>query len=78
VTGLIVPGQGEAAQVAADLLSLARSPYDVQTNTDDGLAFVVPAYLAELYAEAVAMVAPADETAEPVAPRRRGRPRKEG
>lgn len=73
MSALIIPGEGETAQVAADLLSLAQSPYDVQTNTDSGYAFVVPDYLAKLYAEAMSDVQPAEDEA----PRRRGRARKE-
>lgn len=65
----------DAARVAADLLSLADSPYDVRTNTDQGLAFVVPQYLADRYADAMSIVTTADET--PVPARRRGRARKE-
>lgn len=75
MTALIIPGDGEHAQVAKDLLSLAESPYHVQTNTDNGLAFAVPTYLAELYAESMSLVEPADSV-QPVA-RKRGRPRKE-
>lgn len=75
MTALIFPGEGEHSQVARDLLSLARSPHDVKTNTDSGLAFAVPEYLAELYMESMRLVQPA----EPVQPaaRKRGRPRKD-
>lgn len=65
--------EGNAEQVARDLLSLARSPHDVATNTDHGLAFVVPDYLAELYAESMALVQQPEKTAAP----KRGRTRKE-
>lgn len=82
MTGYVIPGDGEsAAQVARDLLSLADSPYDVQTSTDDGLMFVVPDRLAEAYSALHAEVrqeqsAPGpDETA--ATPKRRARARKE-
>lgn len=71
---LIIPSDGQAEQVARDLLSLARSPHDVQTNTDNGLTFVVPNYLAELYAESMQLVQP---TEEPAPQPKRGRARKE-
>lgn len=73
-----MPGDGDHEQVAKDLLSLARSVWDVQTNTDNGLAFAVPDYLAELYAESMQLVEAADpaDSVQPVA-RKRGRPRKE-
>ena len=67
------PASGEHEQVAKDLLSLAETPWDVQTNTDNGLVFVVPDYLAVAYNEAMADVVPADVPS----PKRRGRPRKE-
>lgn len=75
MSALIIPADGDHAQVARDLLSLAESPYHVQTNTDSGLAFAVPDYLAGLYAESMSLVTAAD-TVQPVA-RKRGRPRKE-
>ena len=62
---------GEAEQVARDLLSLARSKFDVQSTSDHGV-FVVPAYLADLYADAMADVVPASEDA-PAPKRRRAR-----
>lgn len=68
---LIDPG-GQVEQVARDLLSLADSPYHVQTNTDNGLMFAVPEYLADRYSAAAD-----DVRIEPAAPKRRGRPRKE-
>lgn len=82
MTGYVIPGDGEsAAQVARDLLSLADSPYDVQTSTDDGLMFVVPDRLAEAYSALHAEVRqeqPAAGPAEtPAAPKRRARARKE-
>lgn len=69
----IVPAPGAEAEVAAALLAIARSPYEVQTSTDNGLTFVVPNYVAELYAESVQ--APPNDNQD--VPRRRGRPRKE-
>lgn len=64
---------GMAEQVARDLLSLADSKFDVQSTSDHGV-FVVPAYLAERYAAAMADV---QSSAEEPAPKRRGRARKE-
>lgn len=66
----IIPPDGGAEDTARLLLSLAKTPHDVKTNTDAGLAFVVPDYLADLFE--VAQQTPK----EPAAPRR-GRPRKE-
>lgn len=75
MTNIIYPAAGEASQVARDLLSLARSPYDVATNTDNGMAFVVPDYLAAAYLDAVAIVEP--EPGPTGGPKRSRRPRKE-
>lgn len=52
---IVLPGD-DAGQTARDLLSLADSPYDVATNTDDGLVFVVPDALAEAYAAELSKV----------------------
>jgi hypothetical protein len=74
MTSEIVPAQGEESQVASALLALARSPYEVQTSTDNGLTFTVPNYLAELYAQSLQ----GPQNTEQDVPRRRpGRPRKE-
>lgn len=78
---VIIPEPEHAAQTAKDLLSLADSVWHVRTNSDSGLRFVVPQYLADRYADAMSDVTPAetpavDETSEPPA-RRRGRARKE-
>jgi hypothetical protein len=67
----VIPGD-DAGQVARDLLSLADSEYDVKTNTDDGLVFVVPEELARQYAELVGSV-----SSDPEQPKRGGRRRKE-
>lgn len=70
---LIIPGD-DVGQVARDLLSLADNPFQVRTNTDNGLSFMVPQHVAQQYAELLAGVT-TDATPEP--PKRRGRPRKE-
>lgn len=87
---MIHPERHEAADVAKLLLGLADDPSQVQSTMDGahGTAFVVPAWLADLYAEATAI--PLDDgddeaeevddtTEEPVeeeapVPKRRGRP----
>jgi hypothetical protein len=71
VTALVIPDKGMEQQVAADLLALADHPRDVVTNTDSGLAFIVPDALADRYADA--MRAAQDDSATP----RRGRAKKE-
>lgn len=72
----VLPGE-DPGQTARDLLSLATSAHDVRTSSDDGLAFVVPAWLAEQYDTAIGEIATVEEQDEPVAPKRRGRARKE-
>lgn len=52
---IVLPGD-DVEQTARDLLSLATSPSDVVTNTDDGLVFVVPDALAQAYAGEVAQI----------------------
>lgn len=47
----VVPDDPE--ETARLLLALADSPYDVQTSTDNGLTFRVPAALAARYEDAV-------------------------
>lgn len=74
MTSEIVPAQGDEADVAKALLALARSPYEVQTSTDNGLTFTVPDYLADLYAQSVQVP---QKTEQDVPRRRPGRPRKE-
>jgi hypothetical protein len=74
VSALIIPDKGHEQEVAAALLSLADHPRDVVTNTDSGLAFVVPDKLADLYADAMRAASQAGETAT----RKGGRPKKEG
>jgi hypothetical protein len=69
VTSYIFPPPGGEEETARLLLELADSKYDVVTNTDAGLCFIVPDYLAEKFESAQA-------PKEPQAPRR-GRPRKE-
>lgn len=70
MTNLIIPPDGGAEETARILLDLADDPAHVQTNTDSGLAFVVPDYLADAYE---AKMAPASTPAMP----KRGRTRKE-
>jgi hypothetical protein len=71
----IVPGD-HVAQVARDLLSLADSPHQVRTSSDNGLTFVVPTELADAYLALTAEISTA-EPDQPAAPKRRGRARKE-
>ncbi len=64
-------------EVARLLLSLADAPHEVQTSTDDGLAFVVPDELAARYEAATAPPAPAappDDSPLSQPARRRRRP----
>lgn len=68
----IIPGN-DVEQTARDLLSLAKDPTAVRTNTDDGLTFIVPQELAQEYAALLS-----DIQAEPEdAPRKRRTTRKE-
>ena len=69
MTSYIIPPDGGAEETARTLLALARDKRDVATNTDSGLAFVVPDYLADLF-EAE------QQTHQDPAPPNRGRPRK--
>lgn len=74
----VLPGD-DPAQTARDLLSLAESKHDVRTSSDEGLLFVVPAYLAEAYQAAMSditlpVVVPEQDASTP---KRRGRARKE-
>lgn len=74
---VIFPGFGneKMRELAQALLFLADDPRDVQTNTDDGFAFVVPDYLHDRYVKGLE---PAVQTPAMVdqATRRPGRPRK--
>lgn len=76
---VIYPERGKAPETARLLLELADSPYQVQTDTTHGLAFVVPDELADKYLVATGHDPDgSDEEAEPETPvkRRPGRPRK--
>jgi len=73
---MVLPGDNPE-QTARDLLSLAESTHDVRTSSDDGLAFLVRPYLAELYDGITAEVMPVDMPAETAVPKKRGRARKE-
>lgn len=53
----VVPVRGEEARVAAELLALAQHPGHVRTQ-GNGLDFIVPPYLAELYTKPPAPPAP--------------------
>ena len=71
---MVFPKPGEEKATAQRLLALASSVHDVGTNTDEGLAFVVPDYLYQLFLAED----PVDESPASVeqAKRRPGRPRK--
>lgn len=74
---VIFPKHGEEAKVAQRLLALADNVHDVKTNTDSGLAFIVPDDLYEKYL-AVDEVAeePIPANSDELVRRRPGRPRK--
>lgn len=78
---IIYPRSGAERDVAIALLAMSDNPRDVQTNSDSGLAFVVPEYLYERYLNGG--VGPQETDPDentPVAPelarRRPGRPRR--
>lgn len=74
---VIFPKHGEEAKVAQRLLALADNVHDVKTNTDSGLAFIVPDDLYEKYLAVDEVVE--DETpaaSDELVRRRPGRPRK--
>ncbi len=72
----VTVGEGETAeQVARDLLSLTDNPFEVQTNTDDGLSFIVPDALALAYMQVGAEITTDDAEAAPK--RRNSRARKD-
>lgn len=71
----IVPGD-QVAQVARDLLSLADSPHQVRTSSNNGLTFVVPTELADAYLALTAEISTAGPDT-PAVPKRRGRARKD-
>lgn len=78
---MIYPKAGTERDVAIALLAMSDNPRDVQTNSDSGLAFIVPEYLYERYLNGgtgVQEPEPAQEVGmEPELVRRRpGRPRK--
>lgn len=62
------------------LIGLADSPDHVATDTSDGFRLRVPAYLAEMYEQYLALPdtpnGMSPEANESPAPRKRGRPRK--
>lgn len=80
MSAYIYPGPGDESDVARRLLALTDNPHEVQTSSDDGLAFRVPEDLAERYHQSLlgSATPPADEPAakKTTAPRRRTR--KEG
>lgn len=74
----IYPKHGEEASIARVLLALADNPRDVATNSDNGIAFVVPEDLYQRYLKGTA-VQDEDELSQPsgeIVRRRPGRPRK--
>lgn len=75
---VIYPEKGKTAETARMLLDLADSPYQVQTETTHGLAFVVPDELADKYLATIGHGEDEqDKDAEQVPVKRRpGRPRK--
>jgi len=73
---VIYPERGKQAETAKLLLELADSPYQVQTETTHGLAFVVPDELADKYLAATGHGSDGEDEPEPVK-RRPGRPRKQ-
>lgn len=75
---VIYPERGKAPETARLLLELADSPYQVQTETIHGLAFVVPDELADKYLAATGHGEDEQDVETEQAPQRRrpGRPRK--
>lgn len=75
---VIFPKHGEEAKVAQRLLALADNVHDVKTNTDSGLAFVVPEDLYEKYlaVDEVVEAEPQSAESDELVRRRPGRPRK--
>jgi hypothetical protein len=71
----IVPGD-DVAQVARDLLSLADSPHQVRTSSDNGLTFFVTTDVADAYMALTAEISTAGPD-QPAVPKRRGRARKD-
>lgn len=72
---MIFPKHGQEAAIASLLLSLADNPRDVATNSDSGLAFVVPDYLYQKYLSGGVKDEP-EQVTEEIVRRRPGRPRK--
>lgn len=73
---VVYPKPGQEKETAQRLLALAKDVRDIRTNTDDGLAFIVPDDLYELFRMPDE---PADDTSvltEDQVRRRPGRPRK--
>lgn len=73
---VIFPKQGQEKEVAQRLLALANDVNDVRTSMDEGLAFVVPDYLYQLYLNPTAPEDVASPLSEDQTRRRPGRPRK--
>jgi hypothetical protein len=77
---LVIPDPGKEESVARTLLGVASSPYEVQTNTDAGVAFMVSDAVADAY-EALYATPETEQPAEPEpapeAPKRRTRKAKE-
>lgn len=74
---VVYPKPGQEKEIAQRLLALAKDVRDVGTNTDEGLAFVVPDYLYDLYLNPDDTVEDdSNPLSEDQVRRRPGRPRK--
>lgn len=73
----IHPETGSVKETARALLSFARTPADVRTESNGDL-FRVPPYLADLYTTPPEAPRPPEAPTPPEAPRPRRRTKKEG
>lgn len=75
---VIYPKHGDEAKTAQRLLALADNVHDVKTNTDSGLAFIVPDELYEKYlaVDEAIEAEPEQPASDELVRRRPGRPRK--
>lgn len=69
----VIPEEGQLSTIAKALLAVADHPYDVQMVSHPHKAFRVPE---DLFDRFQATQEPEVEVAQPVASKRRGRPRK--
>lgn len=78
---LVIPEPGKEESVARALLGVASSPYEVQTSTDAGVAFLVSDEVADAYEALYATPETEQPAAEPepapTAPKRRTRKKEE-